>query len=167
MATAPLPFDPVAEARAHWVAHGWSAAADGMAAVTSVMRAQQILMGRIDEVLRPEGLTFARYEVLMLLLFSQQGALPLAVIGSRLQVHPTSVTNAVDRLEAHGLVRRERHATDRRVWLAGLTGEGRATALVATDRLNAEVFEQPGLDRDDVRRLVDVLAGLRRGAGDF
>ena len=54
--------------------------------------------------LRPFGLTFARYEVLMLLSFSTKGSLPLGKIGERLQVNAASVTNAVDRLEAQGLV---------------------------------------------------------------
>ncbi len=45
-----------------------------MAAVTSVMRAQAIVLARVEDVLRPLGLTFARYEVLMLLLFSGRGA---------------------------------------------------------------------------------------------
>src|SRR3954469_25930453 len=100
-----LPFDPVAEARRQWVDHGWAEAADGMAAVTSLMRAQQIVLTRVEEALRPYNLPFARYEVLMLLLFSRRGSLPMARIGERLQVHPASVTNAVDRLEAAGLGR--------------------------------------------------------------
>ena len=45
---APLPLDPIAEAHRQWVAHGWGEVADGMAAVTSVMRAQQIMMARED-----------------------------------------------------------------------------------------------------------------------
>lgn len=163
----PLPFDPVAEARRRWEAHGWSVAAPGMAAVTSLMRAQQIVLARVEEVLRPFDLTFARYEVLMLLLFSRAGALPLSRLGDRLQVHPTSVTNAVDRLEGHGLVRRAPHPSDRRKTLAELTDAGRERALAATDRLNDEVFARPGLDPDDVGRLVDVLTELRRDAGDF
>ncbi len=114
MPTTPLPFDPVEEARRHWEDHGWADAAPGMAAVTSVMRAQQIFLGRVDEVLRPLGLTFARYELLMLLSFSSTGSMPLGKVSARLQVHPTSVTNAVDRLEAQGLIRRLPHATDRR-----------------------------------------------------
>src|ERR1700712_4662088 len=100
-----LPFDPIEEARRQWTAHGWRDAADGMAAVTSLMRAQQLMLARVDRLLRPLGLTFARYEVLMLLLFSSSGALPLNVVGNRLQVHPTSVTSAVDRLGAPGLGR--------------------------------------------------------------
>ena len=58
--------DPIREARRQWVAHGWEDSADGMALVTSLMRAQQLLAERIDAELRPLNLTFARYEVLRL-----------------------------------------------------------------------------------------------------
>lgn len=162
-----LPFDPVAEARRQWQAHGWSEAAPGMAAVTSLMRAQQILLARVEEVLRPHGLTFARYELLMVLLFSRAGALPLSRLGDRLQVHPASVTNVVDRLEAQGHVQREPHPSDRRTTLARLTDSGRHLALAATEDLNTKVFAAPGLDGDAVDRLVAVLTDLRRAAGDF
>jgi DNA-binding MarR family transcriptional regulator len=163
----PLPMDPIAEAHRQWAAHGWEQAADGMAAVTSLMRAQQIVLNRVDEVLRPMGLSFARYEVLMLLLFSRAGALPLNKIGVRLQVHPTSVTSAVDRLEKDGHVLRVPHPTDRRTVLARVTEEGRALALAATGKLNDTVFADPGLAPEAVRTLVDVLHGMRRAAGDF
>ena len=165
--TRPLPFDPIVEARRLWSEHGWTDAADGMAAVTSVMRAQQVMLARVDEVLRPFRLTFARYEMLMLLLFSRRGALPLSTVGSRLQVHPASVTNVVDRLEAQGLVRRTPHPTDRRATLAELTDRGRRVATEATAELNAKVFNDPGLEHDRVLELVDVLTDLRRHAGDF
>ena len=99
--------DPIGEAHRQWVAHGWADAADGMAMVTSVVRAQQLLMERIDAVLRPRGLTFARYEVLRLLSFAREAAMPMSRLGSLLQVHPTSVTSAVDRLVGAG-VRRAR-----------------------------------------------------------
>ena len=101
-ATQPLRFDPIAEARRQWEAHGWKDAAPGMAAVTSVVRAYQIYLARVDRSLKPFGLTFARYELLMLLLFSRRGSLPLNKLGSRLQVHPTSITNAVDRPRPRG-----------------------------------------------------------------
>ncbi|MGY1815310.1 MarR family winged helix-turn-helix transcriptional regulator [Blastococcus sp. SYSU D00820] len=163
----PLPFDPIEEARRHWIEHGWAEAADGMAAVTSVMRAQQIMQARIDEVLRPLDLSFARYELLMLLTFSRGGALPLSTVGTRLQVHRTSVTNAVDRLEAQGHVVRRPHPTDRRTTLAELTDSGRAVALEATQLLNAEVFCRVGLPQRMVGTLVNVLRALRHRAGDF
>ncbi len=164
---APLPFDPIDEARRQWVEHGWEDAADGMAAVTSLMRAQQLVLARVDRLLRPLDLTFARYEVLMLLLFSSAGSLPLSVVGNRLQVHPTSVTSAVDRLEGQGLVRRSPHPNDRRAVLAEITDDGRGLAERATDLLNAEVFSEVGLGDDDLAALVDVIRKLRRSAGDF
>jgi DNA-binding MarR family transcriptional regulator len=138
-----------------------------MAAVTSIFRAQQIFLGQIDSQLRPLGLTFARYEVLMLLLFSRKGSLPLNKVGARLQVHPTSVTNAVDRLEAEGLLRRVPHPTDRRTTLARIQPKGRALAEQATKVINASVFSAPGLSEADVATLIDVLGRLRRDAGDF
>src|SRR3954466_8396419 len=88
-----LPFDPIERAGETWEKRFGPAAA--MRAATSVFRVQQILLARFDEVLKPHELTFARYEVLVLLTFSRAGRLPLKVIGSRLMVHPTSVTNAI------------------------------------------------------------------------
>lgn len=163
----PLRFDPILEARRQWEHHGWSRAAPGMAAITSVTRAHQIFMARVDAVLRPFELSFARYELLMVLLFSRRGSLPLNKLGSRLQVHPTSVTNAVDRLERQGLLRRVAHPTDGRTTLAEITPGGRRTARRATDALNSEVFETPGLDPDQIDELIVILGRLREGAGDF
>jgi DNA-binding MarR family transcriptional regulator len=164
---APLPFDPIAEATRQWEAHGWSAAAPGMAAVTSVVRVHQILMGRVDEALRPHDLTFARYELLALLSFTRTGAMPLSRIGARLQVHPTSITNAVDRCEAQGLVRRLPHPSDRRTTLAEITPAGRELVAKATESLNREVFTDLGLSREDVDAVVAVFARFRSGHGDF
>ena len=125
----PLHFDAIAEARRQWEARGWAAPA-AMAATTSIMRAQQILLAEVDEALKPFDLTFARYEALVLLHFSRHGALPLGKMGDRLMLHPTSVTNIVDRLEQQGLVRRIPHPTDRRTTLAadhrGRSSGGRA-----------------------------------------
>ena len=163
----PLPLDPIAEAHRQWTAHGWGDVADGMAAVTSVVRAQQIMMARVEEVLRPVGLTFARYELLTLLTFTRTGALPMAKASARLQVHPTSVTNAVDRLEAANLVRRVPHPSDRRATLVEITESGRKLAVESTERLNEQVFAHPGVSGDKLLQLVSILTELRAGAGDF
>jgi DNA-binding MarR family transcriptional regulator len=163
----PLRFDPIAEAERQWTDHGWGDAAPGMAAVTSVVRAEQIFLARIDESLRPFGITFARYEVLMLLVFSRVGALPMGKLSERLQVRAGSITNAVDRLEADGLVRRVPHPTDGRTTLAEITDTGRGLARRATARLNREVFTRSGLDRDDLQLVIDALRRLRQGHGDF
>ncbi len=138
-----------------------------MAAVTSIMRAQAIVLARVEEVLRPLSLTFARYELLMLLSFTRSGALPMAKAGARLQVHPTSITNAAARLEAAGLVVRRPHPSDGRAVLVEITDAGRAASTEATRRLNDEVFSQPGLSERRLRTLVNLLRELRLDAGDF
>jgi DNA-binding MarR family transcriptional regulator len=158
--------DPIREAHRQWTAHGWGDAADGMAMVTSVVRVHQLLMERIDAELRPRGLTFARYEILRLLSFTRSGALPMTRLGSLLQVHPTSVTSAVDRLEKQGYVVRTRGTSDRRVVLAEITPAGREVVEEATAALNAGVFARPGLDGDDVTRLTGLLGVVRSRAGD-
>ena len=162
-----LPVDPIAEAKRQWLDHGWTDAAPGMTLVTSIMRAQQLLLARVDATLKPFKLTFARYELLTLLSFTRSGRMPMASASQRLQVHPTSVTNTVDRLEASGHVRREPHPDDGRATLIVLTDTGRDLAERATAALNAEVFEQPGLERAEVEELVGLVARMRRGAGDF
>ncbi len=91
----------------------------------------------------------------------------MKVIGDRLQVHPTSVTNAVDRLEADGLVRRVPHPTDRRALLVEITQGGRDIAAAATERLNDRVFSDVGLTGRDLDSLTSALEGLRARAGDF
>ncbi len=162
-----LAADPIAEAARLWEERGWADAAPGMAAITSLMRAHQIALTRVEAVLKPFGVTFARYEVLMLLFLSRRGSLPMRTIGARLQVHQTSVTNAVDRLEQAKLVRRSPHPTDRRVTLVELTASGRRLAERATESLNAEVFSEPGLSSTAVANLVRILAQLRQDSGDF
>lgn len=158
--------DPIREAHRQWAAHGWADAADGMAMVTSVVRVHQLLVERIERVLRPHGLTFARYEVLRLLAFTHAGALPMTKLGSLLQVHPTSVTSAVDRLEKQGFVRRERGETDRRVVLAAITEAGREVVEAATAGLNEEVFAKPGASPADVLALTELLGSVRAALGD-
>ena len=73
------------------------------------------------------------------------GSLPLSKIGERLMVHPTSVTNAIDRLEAQGLVKRLPDAADRRRTLAELTATGKDVLAAATKALMAIDFAIEGL----------------------
>jgi DNA-binding MarR family transcriptional regulator len=162
-----LPFDPIAEAQRHWDDHGWAAATGGMGIVTSVIRAGQILQGRAEEAVRPFGITFARYEVLMILMFSERGELPLGKIGERLQVGAASVTNAIDRLEGDLLVQRRMNPDDGRGVLAAITTKGRDLALKATDVLNHTVFASLELSGEETERLFVLLAQLRQRAGDF
>ncbi|HEY8526225.1 MAG TPA: MarR family transcriptional regulator [Acidimicrobiales bacterium] len=161
-----LDFDAIAEARRQWEVHGWPAPA-AMAAATSIMRAQQIVLSRVDEALRPFELTFARYEALVLLSFTRAGALPLGKMGDRLMLHPTSVTNIVDRLEAQGFIRRTPHPTDRRTTLAEITPEGRRVVEKATEAVGAAALGMGDLSEEQLDAITESLRVLRIDAGDF
>jgi len=160
-----LPFDPIDEAARQW-AERWDRV-PAMHAVTSLMRVQQLVLARLDGLLRPHGLTFARYEALVLLTFSRTGRLPMRVMGERLQLHPTSVTNIVDRLQADGLVRRIPHPTDRRATLVEITDTGSSLQEAATKSVTAIDFGLNGLTPDEQMQLTALLARVRRAAGDF
>ncbi len=162
-----LNFDPIAEARRQWDLHWGPQAGPQVVAVTSIMRAQQILMARLNALLAPLDLTFPRYETLMVLFYSRQGELPLGKLSQRLQVHRASVTNVIDKLESAGLVARVAHSRDRRATLARITDRGRAVAEQATDVLNKAGFALEPLDRATCEALFSSLEPLRRGAGDF
>jgi DNA-binding MarR family transcriptional regulator len=160
-----LPFDPIDEAAAQWRKR-WTGVPE-MHAVTSLMRVQQLVLGRLDGILRPHGLSFARYEALVLLTFSSRGSMPLGKMGERLQVHPTSVTSIVDRLEQAGLVARRRHPDDGRAVLAEITEAGRNLVEVATADLVAAEFGLGALDEAGLRTLSELLRPVRQAAGDF
>lgn len=160
-----LPFDPIEQAARQW-ANRWPEMSR-MRAVTSLMRVHQLVLTELDELLRPLGLTFARYEVLVLLSFSRRGALPLGKIGERLQVHATSVTPLVKRLEAAGLIERNPHPEDGRAVLASITSRGRAVTEEATELITAAQFGLASLDEDSCDALTELLTRPRESAGDF
>ncbi|GAA1913194.1 MarR family winged helix-turn-helix transcriptional regulator [Nocardioides marmoribigeumensis] len=161
----PLPFDPIDEAARQWALR-WEGVPQ-MHAVTSLMRVQQLVLAGLDETLKPHGLTFARYEALVLLTFTRAGSLPLGKMGRRLQVHPTSVTSIVDRLERAGHVRRRPHPDDGRTVLAEITPEGRAVVEAATADLVAADFGLGAMAVEDLARLSEILRPVRAAAGDF
>jgi DNA-binding MarR family transcriptional regulator len=103
----------------------------------------------------------------MLLHYSRNGSLPLGKMGSRLQVHPTSVTNIVDGLEGRGYVKRERHESDRRTTLARITPAGRRAAAAATETLNDARFGTKPLRKGQLEDIFELLKPLREGAEDF
>jgi DNA-binding MarR family transcriptional regulator len=157
--------DPILEAYRLWMENGWEDCAAGLTAVTSIMRVHQVLTQRADQILAPIELTFSRYELLIRLYFCD--GLPLAQLGKLLQVHQTSVTNLVDKLEAQDLIRRTPHPTDRRSTIAQITPAGRSLTREAIERLNSALFRDLGLTSDEVRVLLAVLTKMRRSWGDL
>jgi len=160
-----LPFDPIARADELWKQR-WGPV-PSMSAITSIMRAQQILLAKVDAVVKPYGLTFARYEALVLLTFSQHGELPMSKIGERLMVHPTSVTNTVDRLVTSGLVDKRPNPNDGRGTLASITAKGRTVVEAATEALMEMDFGLGVYDTRECEEIFAMLRPLRVAARDF
>lgn len=161
-----LSFDPIEEARRNWQSHEWGPG-DAMVAATSITRAHQILLGRINAALAPFGLTFSRFEVLALLYFSREHELPMGKIGARLQVHPTSVTSSVNRLESDDLVKRLPHPTDRRTTLVRLTSRGAEATPLCAAALEEIQFGLHSLASVEQQVVAAQLAPLREANGDW
>jgi DNA-binding MarR family transcriptional regulator len=161
-----LDFDPIEEARHNWQDHEWG---DGraMVAATSITRAHQILLAEINAALAPFDLTFSRFEVLALLFFARSNALPMGKIGSRLQVHPTSVTSLVNRLVEDGLVERVAHPTDRRTTLVTLTRRGANLTPKCAAALEAGSFGLTGLTDTQLDIVANTISSLRQASGDW
>jgi DNA-binding MarR family transcriptional regulator len=160
----PLVYDPVDASRERWVQQGFADTAAGMAAVVSVVRAEQIFQRRASQTLRPLGLTFARYQVLGMLRWA--GPLTLGAVGHRLWITPGTVTSGIDRLEAAGLCRRASHPTDARATLVEITAKGRRLFDNAVEKLNADLFGTVGLDEEELDLLVKLIGKIRAADGD-
>jgi DNA-binding MarR family transcriptional regulator len=162
--THPLGYDPVEAARQRWIEQGWEDSAAGMAAVVSVMRAEQIFLRHATDLLRPLGLTFARYQVLGMLRWT--GPLTLGAVGRRLWITPATVTSAIDRLEGVDLCRRASHPDDARATLVEITAKGRKLFDQAVDRLNDGLFGNVELTPEEIDQLVRLVAKIRAAEGD-
>ena len=160
----PLSYDPVEASRQRWIEQGWADSAAGMASVVSIMRAEQIFLTQATEILRPLGLTFARYQVLGMLRWT--GPLTLGKLGDRLWITPATVTSSIDRLEAAGLCRRLSHPDDARSTLAEITAKGSRVFDKAVEELNVKLFGSVALSVEELDQLVRLINKIRAGAGD-
>jgi DNA-binding MarR family transcriptional regulator len=164
---AAVPYDPVAEAERQWREHGWEDAALGMATVISTIRAERIFSAKVRAALEVLNLTFVGYEILMMLHFSRNGSMPLGKLGARMRATASSVTNACDRIEELGCIKRRTHTDDGRTILSVITPKGRKMAVEATKRLNEALFETTGFTQNELRSITDLFTKLRYDYGDF
>ena len=82
-------------------------------------------------------------------------------------VHPTSVTNIIDRLERQQMVVRKPNPADGRGRLAEITGRGRAVVERATRDLMAAEFGLAGFGPGQLKEIFDLFRELRLAAGNF
>lgn len=116
--------------------------------------------------LDPYGLTPAQYNVLRILRGAHPETLPCSEVGARLVAPGPDVTRLLDRLEAAGLVRRERDPGDRRVVRAGISEEGLARLAPLDAPLALWIRRRlGGLSRAELDELSGLLERARAGSG--
>lgn len=157
--------DPVDWTHQRWAEEGQPSPAH-FAAMASLMRAHQQMTASMDELLKAHELTRTGFLLLSTLRIARAHSRPLGQLGRQMMVHPTTVTLVIDQLEKRGLVRRTRHATDRRTILAELTSAGLAAVTGASEDLAGKQFGLGGIDAEQAGRLTEVLRVVREGQGD-
>lgn len=100
------------------------ATVEAVRAYVKLLRASHCVAARTERALAAEGLTLTQLGVLEALL--HKGPLSHREIGRKLLTSAGNLTDVVRKLEARGLVCRERVAGDRRQVAVALTGDGRA-----------------------------------------
>ena len=138
---------------------------DRMQTATELMRAHRLLITNLDERLRPLGLTYARYEVLLLLFFDQQGALPLVELTDHLQVEASSSFSTVRWLEDNDLIERILEPEYDGEVLAKITAKGRAMTDRASQILADAGFGLSSMSEAECRQLANLLSRQRRIRG--
>jgi DNA-binding MarR family transcriptional regulator len=136
-------------------------------ALMSMLRTMTLVTGRVDEVLKKEGLSRTGYLIVITLRVSPDHTRPLGQLSKALLVHPTTVTLVIEQLQAAGYVERRDHPTDRRTVLASLTPAGVALADSASLRLAEIDYGLGGTDDQGAERLIDELRDIRLRLGDI
>lgn len=91
----------------------------------NLLKTTDILSRALVELLKPAGLSATQYNVLRILRGAGAGGLSCQQIGGKMLTRDPDLTRLLDRLEARGLVARQRRGDDRRVVCSTLTVAGR------------------------------------------
>lgn len=135
-------------------------------AVIGVLRAADLFRRRLAALFEPHGLTLQQYNVLRILRGARPEPLPTMEIAERMMEQAPGITRLVDRLEAKGLVERQRGADDRRCVRCTITPPG--LALLArldepVTRMDEELLA--ALDAGEARQLGALLARVCPAGG--
>ena len=134
----------------------------GQEASIGLLRTADELRRYFSTILEPSGITTQQYNVLRILRGAGPEGLPTLEIAARMIEQTPGITRLVDRLEAKGLVSRERCPEDRRqvtcrITRPGLTLLGKLDPVVdAADERITGAMSEP-----DLRRLIRALEELR------
>jgi DNA-binding MarR family transcriptional regulator len=155
-------IDRIAQAARDYERRWGGGLAVGVAA--SIGRAHQIVQSDLERSLGQFDLNSSRWATLTLLSFTKHGELPLGRIADHTMLHPATITNTIDRLEALGFVERVSDPTDGRGTLARITRAGER--LVDEVGASSPFTTLDSLTRAELRAIFFALGHLRAAAGD-
>jgi len=128
----------------------------------SIARTAEFMMTAIAAVLKPSDLTVTQYNALRILRGAGPDGLMCGEVGERMVTKESDVTRLLDRLEARGLISRNRPPENRRVVMTTITKEGRELL----DKLAPSVGEcnerlSSALSSAEKRSLIAMLESIR------
>jgi MarR family 2-MHQ and catechol resistance regulon transcriptional repressor len=128
-----------------------------------MMKATQAISRYALANLEESGLGLSDFAVLEVLL--HKGPLPVNVIGPKVNLTPGSISVAVDRLVAKGLVSRAESADDRRIRIVALTPRGKGV-ITPVFQAHAATMEKifAGLSSGELRLLEQSLKHIGKHA---
>lgn len=131
-------------------------------AALALLRTIDMMKRSWAEILEPHGVTLQQYNVLRILRGAGEGGLPTLEIAERMIEQAPGITRLLDRLEAKGLVSRERCPTDRRQVTCRIAKPG-LTLLAALDPIVDALDDSMlgNLTRTELRQLIHLLDRIR------
>jgi DNA-binding MarR family transcriptional regulator len=137
-----------------------SATPDCQTAFVGLCRAVDCVTAIVETVVEPHGITGQQYNVLRILQREPAG-LPTLAVAERMIDRAPGITRMMDRLEAKGLVERERSGEDRRLVRCRITENGLALLEKVAEPLEkAKRSAFAGLRSEEVEQLVTLLARM-------
>ena len=131
-------------------------------AFLNLQRTADVLMARMAEVLKAQGVSPTQYNVLRILRGAGDDGLPCGALAERMITRDPDITRLLDRLEKQGLIARARDTRDRRVVLARIAEPGRKVVDALDEPVNAELKRQLGhLGKSKMEQLVALLEEVR------
>jgi DNA-binding MarR family transcriptional regulator len=128
--------------------------------------ASRNVIGLYRPLLEPMGLTHPQY--LVMLALWEESPLTVTELGRRLSLEPATLSPLVKRLEASGLVTRERDPRDVRALAVSLTARGRRLRARA-ERIPPAILDRLGISLGELEELRDgltrVIEASRRAPG--
>ena len=132
-------------------------------AAVALLRTASLVTRAFARLVEPSGLSWPQYNALRIVRGAGTGGIATLAIRERMIDEGTTITRLLDKLEAAGLIRRERSEPDRRQVLCFVTAEGRRLLDGLDPKVDA-LDEQvtAGLSETRLRAFLGVLDEIRQ-----